>query len=203
MAETQPPAVAKPEAAAPAAPPQPFLAGSRAWIILIAAVVIEAIFFIALLYLKDRQRMKTSAPDAGAVSEEGDYSHYFAIKDLTYSIPTPPTGTATLTMEIGIRLGRTEEEKQKGENLSEAEWAQFDAAVRSLEPAIRDKLNSHIYQQTINELNSPHGREKIKDVVKDFVNGELEKMNILKERKTPYGKRRVAAVLIPMYYLQQ
>ncbi|MCX7934947.1 MAG: flagellar basal body-associated FliL family protein [Planctomycetota bacterium] len=203
MAEDQPPTAAKAEAVA--APPAPsFLSGTRAWIILIAAVGVEAIFFSALLYLKDKQKAKT-APEtaAGAVSEDAVYSHYFAIKDLTYSIPTPPTGTATLTMEIGIRLGRTEEEKQKGEDLTEAEWAQFDAAVRSLEPAIRDKLTSHIYQQTINELSSPNGREKIKDIVKDFVNGELEKMNILKERKTPYAKRRVAAVLIPMYYLQQ
>jgi len=190
-----------------AAPAAGLLGGTKGIIILIAAVVLEAVFFIVLLQLQRTHQQQAMPIDASGdklpiQDVDTRTGHIIHFKDLNYSVPTPSGAVAPLAMELVIKLGLTPEERQGNKGLLPEEWTRFEEAVQKMEPFIRDRLNLHVRQQTYNQLNSIAGQEKIKSFVQDFVNSELAQMKIL-ERKEEYERKRVIEVLIPMFYLQQ
>ena len=230
MAEASEPAPAPKEEAKSAPASAGLLGGMRGWIILIAAVVLEAVGFMVILHFQSVQGTKTETPVASETAPQEDptdrYGHVVKFKDMNFSVPTPGGTVAPLAMELVIRLGYSPEELRRKVTLSDKQWAIFEGSISAMEPLIRDRLNIHIRQQTWNQLNSVSGQEKIKEYIKEFINNELEKTSLTPMKKAAGGgggghgggggesssdggeetaevnKRRVIEVLIPMFYLQ-
>lgn len=178
--------------------------GMKGWIVVILVVVLEAVGFLVWIEVKDRMNLKDKAPDESIpkISLKDFNAHQIKLENLNYSIKTQGGTTATLSMDINIVLGKHPEEIQRDIRISETDWAKFEDAVRKMTPNILDRMNRHIDQQTYNQLSSPSGKEKIQGFVKEYVNSELERLDLGALSNPDISKKRVTDVLIPRFYLQ-
>lgn len=176
------------------------MGGVRGWIIVIAVVVLEAVFFLVYMSLRERSASKDEDEDVNVVHKLREYNrHLIRLEQLNYSIPTQGRN-AVLSMSIIIVLGRSDAEIRQGVPISDEDWGKFEEAVKRMIPNIKDQLNQHVTQQTVNSLNSPSGKQKIKAFVAQYVNEELSRIDLNLDRKL--DKRRVTGVLLPSFYLQ-
>ena len=182
-----------------------FLGGTRGWIILVATQFLWVLAVVVLLKYKTGADYKEPGKGKkGALVKLNDYNRYFLLlKDLNYSVRLQTGQAATLAMELKIVLGMFQDEIDKKQELSEEDWKKFMTAIGALDSEIRDKLQQYISQQTYAQLNSTAGREKMKAVVKDFVNSRLENIDLgLSENGKKLRKDRVRNVFIITYYMQ-
>ncbi len=188
----------KKEAAAPAG----FMVGSRGWIILIASVVIEAVFFFGLWMFKDRT-VATPTSDATSTkpTAEDINKEVVVLKDLNYTIPTATSQIKTLAAEINIVLERSPEEIQQNITIGPADWARFKGAVEKMIPAIRDQLMSYLTKQSYSQLNSERGKQMLRDFIKDYINDELGKVDLQLDDKDLTSKR-VSKIYIVSFIMQ-
>ncbi len=182
-----------------------FLGGTRGWIILVTTQLLWVLAVVVLLKYKTGADFKDQ--DKGkkqTLIKLSEYNKYtLPLKDLNYSVRLQTGQTATLAMELAIVLGMFQDELDKGKSLSPEDWKKYMDALAVLEPEIRDKLQQYISQQTYAQLNSTSGREKIKEVVKDFVNNRLKNIDLgLSDAAKKMRKERVTNVFIVTYYMQ-
>ncbi len=180
------------------------LAGTKGWAIVVGAVLLEAVFFLVLMHLQAGQTVKGQGAAEEKIAKESlddRTGNVVSIENLNYSIPTQGGTTATLSMSLTIVLGRTAEERQREVVITAKDWTTFKDAVAKMEPYIRDRLIQYVGQQTYNQLNSPSGKEKIKDMIKQFVNSELSRLDLTLDNKD-LARQRVSDVLMPSFYLQ-
>ena len=180
-----------------------FLGGVRGWVILIVAEVLTVLFFVVLLRYKEGAGFREQAEEQKAPQIEAKHfnKYHLKVSDLNYSVRVQTGQTRTLAMELQIVLGLLPKERRQEVTISEEDWQKFMDALRSLEPFIRDKLQQYISQQTHDRLISPAGQEKIKAFVKEYVNSELEELDLdLSEENL--SKQRVTNVLLLTYYMQ-
>lgn len=185
------------------------LGGWKGWVIVISVVVLEAVFFLVLLTMQENRGVDFS--DEGTKEQLvslGDFNKYkLELKDLNYSIPTQSGRTSTLLMSLDIVLGYTRKEQEIGDDakskLTEAIWLEFQGALEAMKPDILSALVRHIHQQSINQLNSATGKEKIEVFVKEFVNDNLRSIKFSKTiEEAELDKARVTKVLITNWYIQ-
>jgi hypothetical protein len=176
--------------------------GTRGWIVVIAAELITVAFFLVLISLKGGEKKLDNAEVASAKIDLKNYNaHKYAIRDLNYSIPMSGTNSATLSMGLDIVLGLTEEELQNDEGPSDDDWKKFERALEQMDSKIRDHLMSHVIQQSYSHLSSSGGQEKIKKIVKEFVNSEMVKLK-LGLSKENMVQDRVDQIQITMFFIQ-
>lgn len=181
------------------------LSGTRGWVLVIAIVVIEAIFFSVLLVLKeDKKPVDTNAADSALNHTKlDDYARVSVdLKNLTYSIPTPSGVPVTLAMSLTMTLEPTPREISDRVNITDMDWEEFKSAVTKMQPMILDRLNSKINKMSVNELNTTRGQDQIRDFVKETVNSELGRINLKLSNKDKISTNRVQRVLITNYYIQ-
>lgn len=178
------------------------LGGKKGWFIVIAVVLLEAVGFLTMMYLQTDKKGDVDPTEKVARVKPDDYGSVIVDK-LMYSILTQGNNSATLSMDISIVVGPTPEDVKEKRELSKEDLAVFMGAIVTIIPDIKDKLIQYIGKQTFNQLNSSSGKEKIKQFVKNYVNDELEKMDLkdkLVNKELKHG--RVHKVLIMSFHLQ-
>ncbi|MBN2710953.1 MAG: flagellar basal body-associated FliL family protein [Planctomycetes bacterium] len=173
----------------------------------IAFIVVEILtvaFFIVYMQYRDAHKDdKTSTEEKEIQGEDIKYYNkfYHTMEDLNYSIPAPGGNTKTMAMKLIIMLGRTREERQADTIISDVDWKKFVDALNQMDFKIRDKLNQFVRQQSSSQLESQSGQEKIKQMVKEYVNNELKYLRLdLENDKLTH--ERVTEVLIQDFYVQ-
>jgi flagellar basal body-associated protein FliL len=181
-----------------------FLSGKRGWIIIIAAVLFEAVIFGGLLMLKGNTEPPQAEDSSTGINRPADSDYLrdkIPLTELVYSIPTANGNPATLSLDLIIILGPSERELSEKITITPADWDKFHSTVDKMVPLIKDRLITRVSKMPVDELQSPRGQQQIKDFVKEFVNSELEKID-LKLSSPKIKNRRVQEVLITNFFLQ-
>lgn len=177
----------------------------KGWIIVIAVVVLEAVFFGLLLYL-DKTDPKKNKSEAASIAQKvsSDFLNKYKVtyKDLNYSIMTTSANMATLSMNMEIILGPTKDEIERSEYPTDENMMKFRGAVVALEPDIMDFLQSIIGSMSIQQLLKPDGQEHIKQQVRSYVNERLEQLKFA-EVGDEIDRRRITDVKITQFILQR
>jgi len=193
-----------PKEETPEAPSGGMLSGSRGWIIVIAIVVLEAVFFSILLKFKDNPKTPdTNIETTGIANPSIDQyiKKEIPLTGLTYSIPTPGGTPMTLTMNVSMVMAMTPREISDKVLITEEDWAKFEEAIKIMKPMILDRLNNKIDKMSVNELQSTRGKEQIREFVQEMVNSELGKIDLkLSDKKI--STTRIQKVYLTNYYLQ-
>lgn len=183
---------------------EPFL-GTRGWIILVVAELLTVLFLSVFFYYRDPKQNTFGGTEEGeGVGESLKYynKYDYTMEGLNYSLQMPGGNTATMSMSIQIILGRTPDERQREVEISEEDWTKFKEAVKMMDGEIRDRLRTQISQQSVSQLSSPGGQDKIKEYVKDFVNTKLRNLQ-MDLSDDDLARDRVTKVLIRDLYIQQ
>jgi flagellar basal body-associated protein FliL len=192
------------ESADDAAPKPGMLTGKRGWIIIFAAVILEAVFFGTMLLLKDKPKAPVNTREAAF--EAPDLANYLRsqidLKDLLYNVPTAGGSPATLSMGLAIVLAPTQREIDEKVIITDEDWAKFNDAVNKMKPLILDRLNTRIGKMSVDELQTTRGRDQIRDFVKELINTELGKINLQLSNPEKISASRVQEVLFTNFYLQ-
>ncbi len=176
------------------------MSGTRGWIIVLAVVVLEAVFFIVVMQLNKRKNEpdkqgEVTKPKVGEVLQRK-----VELTELNYSIPTGHQ-SKILSMDLVIVLEKWPSETASDVTLSEEDMEKFHQAVLKMEPLIKDWLMNYIGRQTASVLESPRGKQMIRDFVKEKANAQLEQIDLELSEKELL-KRRVTRVLIPRFFMQ-
>lgn len=179
--------------------------GARAWLLVALAegLIIVAIF--VFMHVRDMDKKEEEQDDGEAkVGETFDYYGMYnvALENLNYTISMSTGNSMTLSMKLMVMLGRSEDERQNSIDIPKEDWEKYQEAVKRMDPKVRDRLNQHIRQQSYSQLNSQSGQEKIKKLVKEYINGELRNIQFKELKKPDVEPERVTEVLIQDFYIQ-
>jgi flagellar basal body-associated protein FliL len=189
------------EQEAPAGP----MISKRGWVIVIAVVVLEAVFFAIIMTMQatDPQKDVDSGEEALAVPVERLHAYDVSLTDLNYSVPTSHGRTATLSMSITIELGLLQDELEDPDRMpSEEDMEKYKETVKKLEPDIRQKLIRIIDQMTISRLNKSEGKESIANQLEEHINTQLRRTKFQEIDVPNASKKRVTRVSITQFILQ-
>jgi flagellar basal body-associated protein FliL len=179
----------------------------KGWFIVVAVVVLEAVFFCVILFVGKTDAAKDgSGTGKKAVLEDAAYLNKYSIKyeGLNYSIMTTSSNMATLSMNLDIILGLTEDERDSDSDKPSAEVMEaFKRAVEALEPDIKDFMQNVIDNMTIQRLQKPEGKESIKTQIKNYINGRLERISFGEAIPEEWSRSRVRFVRITQFILQR
>ncbi|MHC4870221.1 MAG: flagellar basal body-associated FliL family protein [Planctomycetota bacterium] len=178
----------------------------KGWLIVIVVVVLEAVFFGLLLYLNKTDPKKASS-DKSEIQEGKIDSAYLgkykaAFKELNYSIMSTSANMATLSMDIEVLLNPTREEIESEDYPTDEAMIEFQKAVNSLEPDIRDYLQSTVGSMQLQQLLKQDGKDHIKNQLKSYINERLERINF-KTIDEKVDRKRITDVKIPRFILQR
>lgn len=175
---------------------------TRGWIIVIAVVVLEALFFIVLIWFLSR-RAPSDQPETAVqrVAVDDIVRRELVLSQLNYSKLSPGGTMQTLVMDLNIQMAPTERERAEGIRLSDEDWTQVHRAVVALQPEILAELVTYIDKQPISTLASPRGKEQIQNHVREFVNTRLRGLDLGLKTKNA-DSERVTRVLITRFFIQ-
>jgi|GEM_PF-2785913 Flagellar basal body-associated protein FliL. len=181
-----------------------FLGGVRGWIIVIGITLLQAAFWIAMMYIREPGEAPDPAEQSKAVLEDIAILQSKAQFDnFSATVPGPGGDLRPLNFNLVLELHYLPEEKRAGATRPTlAQIEAFRTVVTQLESKIRDHLNTFLTGQSFTNLMSDRGPELVKSEVMRFVNNELEKydfesMNI----PSTISRRRVTNVLLPSWTL--
>ncbi len=178
---------------------------TKGWIVVFTLVIGEAVFFFLLLHFRgtDEGGKKEVAGRSEVMEAKKVGSYKVSLADLNYSVMTT-TQMATLSMNIDIILGRTEDERAdpNAPLPDEPVMNAYVEAVKSLEPFIRDYMQSIVDNMTIQQLLKPEGKQIIKSKVRTYVNDRLRNLTF-EEEDDERGGDRVTEVTISQFILQR
>lgn len=177
------------------------LGGSKGWIILVAVVFLEALFFMVLIHFSKTAPSEADDGDGTLMVDEGDFMKYTVpVTDLTFSIPTPGAGSQTLSMDILIELGRQGLRKEQADKIQPTHMDKFKELVKTMEPVIKDRLRKEIGNMTGLQLQTQRGQDEIANFLRREINHKLGRIKIsgLEDVNT----ERVNEVYITRFYLQ-
>lgn len=176
---------------------------TRGWIIVISVVVLEAVFFIVLIWFLSQRAPSDKDRDATVplVAVDDIVRKDLVLEQLNYSKLSPGGAMQTLVMDIHIQMGSTERERVEGIRLPEEDWTRIGEVVKKLQPEILAELVSYIDKQPVSTLASPRGKEQIQNHVQEFINTRLRGLDLgLKTDKA--DNERVTRVLITRFFIQ-
>lgn len=175
---------------------------TRGWVIVISVVVLEALFFIVLIWFLSR-RAPSDRPETAVqrVTVEDIVRRSLVLEQLNYSKLSPGGTMQTLVMDLNIQMAPTEREREEGIRLSEEDWTLVMQAVEKLKPEILNELVTYIDKQPISTLASPRGKEQIQNHVREFVNTRLRGVDLGLRTKNA-DSERVTRVLITRFFIQ-
>lgn len=179
--------------------------GKYGLFIIIIGQLLAGLLFTVYIHLSDPKKdTSVQGDETEAQGEDLRYFNQYMVRldDLNYSLQMPGGNTATMSMAIDIVLGRTPEERQNEKEPSDADMNAFKSAVTLMDSEIRDRLRVQVSQQSISQLNSPGGQDKIREYVKEFVNNRLRTLNLDLE-DDDLAHERVTNVFIRDIYIQQ
>lgn len=181
----------------------PAMMSTRGWIIVISVVVLEALFFIVLIwFLSQRAPSETASDAAVARVRVADIApKSLELNQLNYSKLSPGGAMQTIVMDLHIQMGTTERERAESIRLPDEDWTKVEEAVKKLQPEILAELVSYIDKQPVSTLASPRGKEQIQNHVQEFVNTRLRGLDLGLKTKNA-DNERVTRVLITRFFIQ-
>jgi flagellar basal body-associated protein FliL len=181
----------------------PMISG-KGWIIVALLVISEGILLgIPLWFSQSDSASETERLEGGVVREAASFNQYqVEFKDLTFTVMRS-SQIATLSMNMGIVLGLTEEEREDPsvDPPSQEVMQAYVDAVGRMRPDILDELRSIINNMTYQQLTKPEGQAKIQNDIRLFVNRNLTHLTF-KAGGAHRGKKRVEKVLLTQFVLQ-
>ncbi len=145
----------------------------------------------------------------GVIAHRAEYAvqtpRVVKLENFTCQVPTADgKGYRELEMALAMPIERWPSEKSGHIPLSERDAETFRLALEAMKPSIRDWLLNYLTRQTATVMDSPSGRQTIRDFVKEKVNARLELT--ASEGRIPLEeqdlmRQRVRRVLITRFHL--
>ncbi|MCL2001604.1 MAG: hypothetical protein FWG74_09230 [Planctomycetes bacterium] len=193
-------------AAAPLAKPgfRNWMSGQRGWIMIIALTVIQGLFAVILMVMRDdvkpRMIIETQAVQDFAIEMLG---REVVLTDIFQSIPVRGGKRVAIGMEITLVLGQLPVERIVGaERPTDSEMERFIVAIQEMEPNIRSRLNTLLLSIPPERFGRVEVFRMIKDDIQEMVNDGLERLDFGKTVRPGIDKRRVTEVLVPLFLRQ-
>lgn len=179
------------------------MVGKRGWIILFIVVVLNVLATLTLLHFKEKELQKQTAEEEAIPQRPLDdfMKKSVTIADLNHSKQTQTGQLMTISASLILVMEPTDDEIQRKIKLPEEDWAAFESAVKKMDPLIRDRIVRYLDNQDLTELRTSRGKAMLCDMVKDYVNGELEKIELNLKTKD-ISRRRISRVLIGQFIIQ-
>ncbi len=170
----------------------------KGWVVVLVVLLLQTCAFLVFLWFRGGERAPDRQPGPGAGTKvDADFVGKYKVSysDLNYTIPSTTSATLpTLSMRMEVMLTYTEEEKED-ESLrpTAEEMLAFEAAIERLEPAIRDHLQQVVDSMSLQEIQKPVGKSRIKSEMRSYINDRLEGIDFEDKVREQVSKRRVTS----------
>ncbi|MFH0911900.1 MAG: flagellar basal body-associated FliL family protein [Planctomycetota bacterium] len=168
----------------------------KGWAVVVSVVFLQACLFGVVLWFWNAD-VGIEAPKEGKTYTLDDANflnrYKLSYDNLNFTIMTPgASNLITLSLKMDIILGLTQGEKDNPAiHPSELEMGAFHKAVQGLDPDIRDKLQNIIDSMTLQEIQKPVGKERIKRELRDYINDRLDGLDFKEAVQKDRDKRRI------------
>ena len=193
---------ATPEAeGAPKAASTGLLSGTKGWIVVIGALVFEALFFTGIILYRDSKPPELPDPDAIPLKDLISLNWTVPINSMVNTIEGPAGDAKPLQYDLEIVLDYLPSELATGAlKPKPGDFDVFKELVTRLEPSLRSHMNGFMTRQRFQTLQGARGQEMVRNEVMQFLNAEMEKYDLSKRGvNAKLSRRRVTDVRIPKW----
>ncbi len=189
---------------AEAAPKGGLLGGIKGWIIVIAVTLLQAVFWVAMMIIREPGSTPEPSEQAKAfLDDPAILQSKVEINNFAATVPGPGGDLRPLSFNVVLELHYLPEEKRPGAaRPTAAQIEVFRTVVVQLESKIRDHMNTLLAGQSFANLMGDRGQDLVKAELMRFINNEMEKYDFeMMKIPADISRRRVTNVLLPSWTL--
>jgi len=166
-----------------------FMSGIRAWIILGAVAITEALFFLVILHYSGQEPVSqrnessgsgsiTSTPNMRIKADELNKSPTHDIRGLTTTKIDTSGRTRTLIVDIKIIMEPLPNEIKLNTYPTEEDYSIIKRTVENMDSFTKDLFIKFVDERGINSLETSRGKEELRSYFKQRINDALERIDL-------------------------